>query len=79
MVTAFQLQKNLTNLTGGTFRNILMVHANEDSSFDLTWDEGKPDELTDTINMVAGSDFMIGSGKEGASITITSGNVHLQR
>ena len=79
MVTAFPLQKGLTNLTSGSYTNILLIHAVEDATIDISWDANTDDNVTDTINIPAGSDFMIGASKENTIITISSGTVHLAR
>jgi hypothetical protein len=79
MVTAFPLQKGLTNITSGSYGNIQLIHAVEDSTIDITWDANTDDSATDTINMLAGSDFMVGASYDNTIITVSSGKVHLSR
>ena len=79
MVTAFPLQKGYTNLTSGTYQSVFLVHAVEDSTITVSWDANTNENISDTIEMTAGSDFMIDGSKHNTSITITSGKVHIAK
>jgi hypothetical protein len=78
MVTAFGLQKGKTNLTSGSYSEVFLVHAVEDSVISITWDPNQSDSSSDQIEMTAGTDFRIKPGVNGATVTIQSGKVHIE-